>query len=269
MAEAAPRPDGSGQTIKSLRKGIDILETLAASRTPQRMADLAARLSMTPSSVSRLVATLREHGLVESEPGTGRLYIGLGAMVLGNASLGRQQLDQLARPWIMELSSQFEEHINLSRLYRGQVIYQRGAWQDAMVRAGIQLGGIIPLHCTAPGKVLIAWLPPVEAETALRVRGLPGFTASTITTMAAMHEELARIRETELAYDNEELAYGLRGAGVPIRGADGRVVAALSIGAATDRLQGEKLVAVERALRFAAGQISRELGYAGGLNDNG
>lgn len=261
--------ESGGQTIKSLRKGIDILEALAASRAPLRVADLAARLTMTPSSVSRLVATLREHGLVESEPGTGRLSIGLGAVVLGNAALGRRPLDQLARPWIMELSSQFEEHVNLSRLYRGQVIYQRGTWQDAMVRAGVQLGGIIPLHCTAPGKVLIAWLPPEEAEAALRGHGLPGYTANTITTVSGMHAELARVRASGLGYDNEELIYGLRGVGAPVRDSDGRVVAALSIGAPVERLHGEKLITVERALRFAAGQLSRDLGYPEGIHEEG
>ena len=252
---------GGAQQIKSVHKAIGILEVLAASRAPLRITDLSKRLGMTPSSVSRLVSTLREHGLVETDDATGRCYVGLGVVVLGNAALGRRQLDQVAQPWMAEIATRFDEHVNLSRLHRGHVIYQRGARNDALLRAEVQLGAVLPVHCTAPGKALIAWLPADRIAAILRERGMERYTANTITTVDGMLRELEEVRRTGIAYDNEELSYGTRGVGVPIRGQGGTVLATLSIGAHADRLQGEKLVACEQALAFAAQHISREVGY--------
>lgn len=252
---------GGAQQIKSVHKAVGILEALAASRAPLRITDLAKQLNMTLSSVSRLVATLREHGLVETDEATGRCYVGLGMVVLGNAALGRRQLDQAAQPWMAEIAARFDEHVNLSRLHRGHVIYQRGTRNDALLRAEVQLGAILPVHCTAPGKALIAWLPAEQISALLRERGMERYTANTITTIDGMLRELEEIRRSGIAYDDEELSYGTRGVGVPIMGQSGTVLATLSIGAHADRLQGEKLVACEQALAFAAQHISREIGY--------
>jgi DNA-binding IclR family transcriptional regulator len=266
--DSADDAAGGAQQIKSVGKAIGILEAIAAGRTPPRITDLAAHLRMSVSSVSRLVATLREHGLVETDPVTGRCSIGLGAALLGNAAFGRRQLDQVARPWIMELSNQFDEYINLSRLYRGRVIYQRGTSSDGILRAGIHLGGVLPVHCTAPGKILIAWLPVEQITSILRAHGMEGYTANTITGVDAMLAELEQVRRTGFAYDNEELVYGLRGVGVAVRGADGRVIAALSTGVGGGRLHGEKQAAMEQALAYAARQISREMGYVAGASED-
>src|SRR5690349_19693962 len=89
--DSADDAGGAHQT-KSVGKAIGILEAIAAGRMPPRITDLAAHLGMSVSSVSRLVATLREHGVVETDPATGRCSIGLGAALLGNAVFGRRQL---------------------------------------------------------------------------------------------------------------------------------------------------------------------------------
>ncbi len=252
---------GRGHQIKSLGKAIGVLDALAASRVPLRVTDLAQRLHLTPSTTSRLVATLREHGLVDQDEATGRCYIGLGMVVLGNAALGRRQIEQVSHPWMAELSGRLDEYVNLSRLHRGHVIYLRGTKSDAFLRAEVQLGAVLPVHCTAPGKALIAWLPRKQTIAILRERGMERFTANTITTIEGMLRELENVRRTGIAYDREEIAYGTRGVAAPIRDHTGAVIATLSIGAPAERLQGEKLVTCEQALVFAARAISREMGY--------
>lgn len=260
-AAVKPASGERGQRIKSLDKAVGVLEALAASRMPLRVTDLAQQLQLTPSTVSRMVATLRAHGLVEQEEATGRCYIGMGMVVLGNAALGRRHLDQVSRPWLSELFGRLDEHVNLSRLHRGHVIYLRGTRSDALLRAEVQMGAILPAHCTAPGKALIAWLPLEQVRAILRERGMERYTANTITTTADMLKELEDVRRTGVAYDREEIAYGTRGVAVPIRDHTGAVVATLSIGTRAERLQGEKLVTCEEALTFAARAISREMGY--------
>lgn len=268
MHGVSDEPAGGPQQIKSVHKAFDILEALAASRTPLRITDLAEQLRMTPSTVSRLVATLREHGLVETDPLTGRCTVGLGAVVLGNAALGRRPLDQITRPWIAQLSTQFSEYINISQLHRGKVVYQRGTWSDGMMRAGVRLSGILPVHSTSPGKVLIAWLPEAEIRSILHGTGMESFTANTITDIDAMLAHLAEVRRLGLAHDREEIAYNLIGAAAPIRGADGRVLASISTSMAAGRWQ-KKAIEVEQALIYAAAQISRDLGHVPAPQENG
>lgn len=252
---------GSRQQIKSVKKAIAILRVLAESRNPLAIGELAAKLRMTPSTVSRMVATLVEEGLVEQERETGRCYLGLGLHILGNAALGKRELDRASYPWMLDLAERFNETVNLSKLHHGRVVYLRGTTSEELLRAEVQLGAVLPVHCTAPGKVLVAWRPEDEVVGILKVRGMERYTPNTITTVGAFLRELEEIRRTGIAYDNEELSVGLKGVGAPIRDHTGQVVAALSIGAPAYRLAGEKLVAVEEALREAADAISRTMGY--------
>ena len=79
----------SGHLIRSVGKAMAILHLIGESPRPLRITDLAKRLQMSSSVVSRLVSTLAEGGLVEQEEDTGRCYLGFGMVLLGDAALGR------------------------------------------------------------------------------------------------------------------------------------------------------------------------------------
>ncbi|MGE0828174.1 MAG: IclR family transcriptional regulator [Hyphomonadaceae bacterium] len=269
IAKAPAKPDfregsregaveGQG-LIKSIDKAVSILHALYAAHRPLRVSELAKTLSLSPSVVSRIVSTLSKSGLLEQDEESGRIYLGLGLVLLGSASLGRRRLDYVALPVIAHLSEQFEEYVSLSRLVGGKVVMFRGGPLESLQRDTF-MNVVLPVHATAPGKLLCAWLSESELDDIIATHGLDPYSPNTITTREQLREELTRIRKDGFAFDNEEIMRGLTHIATPIFDHDGRVVAALSAGGPAEKMaaDGERL---KGALTAASVQISRQLGH--------
>ena len=250
----------SGHVIRSVAKAMAILHVIGESQRPYRITDLAKRLHLSASVVSRLISTLAEGGLVEQEEDTGRVYLGFGLAVLGNAALGRRDLDRLAVPIMAEISARFGESVTLSRLHRGSVV---AMWRRATeyLQRDIQLTCVVPMHASAPGKVLAAWLDPNELDAILKSNPMDSFTPKTITSAEAFAAELDKVRRQGFALDDQELVHGSVFAAAPIRDHRGQVVAAISAGGIARKVQGEELDAIIAAVIQGSHEISRQMGY--------
>jgi len=250
----------SGHLIRSVGKAMAILHVIGESPRPLRITDLAKRLHMSSSVVSRLVSTLAEGGLVEQEEDTGRCYLGFGLAVLGNAALGRRDLDRLALPIMTEISARFGTYAMLSRLHRGSVVTMLNRATESLQR-DVKLNCVMPIHASASGKVLAAWLEPEELDSALQCHPLDSFTPKTITSIEAFMAELEKVREQGFALDDQELMAGRAYVATPIRDHHGHVVAATSAGGLASQFHGEELAALTQALSQCSLEISRQLGY--------
>jgi IclR family transcriptional regulator, KDG regulon repressor len=255
-----PKDHGVG-VIKSVDKAMGILRELYAASRPMRISELAKNLELTPSVVSRLVATLARGGLVDHDEETNRIQLGLNLALLGHAALGRRKLDSVAIPVMARLSEQFREYISLSRLVEGRVVMVRGGPVEVMQQDTF-LTAVVPVHASAPGKLLAAWVSEPELLKLLEVRGMDAYTPNTITSMRQFKEELAKIRREQFALDDEELVPGLRHVAAPIFGHDGRVIAALSAGGPRKKLNSDEVLRLRIALTNAGIQVSRQLGYS-------
>jgi len=250
----------NGHLIRSVGKAMAILQVICESQRPLRITDIAKRLRISSSVVSRLVSTMAEGGLIEQEEDTGRCYLGLGLSVLGNAALGRRDLDRLAAPVMAEISARFVEYVSLSRIHRGSVVTMRSRATESLQR-DVKLICVMPIHASAPGKVLAAWLDPKELNSILQSSPLDSFTPKTITAADSLMMELERVRGQGFAIDDEELVHGHRHVATPIRDHLGRVVAAISAGGFARKVQGEELDSLTRAIIQGSMEISRQLGY--------
>lgn len=119
------------------------------------------------------------------------------------------------------------------------------------------IGGRAPLHLTSVGKLFLAHDDPQRVRSYASRTGLAGHTRNSITDLSTLERELARVRQTEMARDNEELELGVRCMAAAIHDDQGRLVAGLSISAPADRLEETW---AER-LRETAGAISAALGH--------
>jgi IclR family KDG regulon transcriptional repressor len=113
-----------------------------------------------------------------------------------------------------------------------------------------------PLHCTAVGKVLLAYAPDAVQRRVLS-DDLPAFTPLTITSGAALAIELERVRRRGVAFCNEEAAFGVRAVAVPIFGANRSVVAALGIAGPVDDFPSHTVVEAATRVAQAASQALR------------
>ena len=253
--------DAAG-AVQSVDRALAILELLAR-RSELGVTEIAAELGVHKSTAFRLVATLEQHRLVEQLVERGKYHLGFGLVRLAGATVARLDLAREAGPVCRRLAAELNETVNLA-VRDGDAAVNVSQEQGAAT-VGIQnwIGQHTPLHATSSGKVLLAWLPEDELDPLL-ARGLKPHTARTITDPVQLRAELARVRERGWAATAEELETGLNAVAAPVRGADGGVVAALSVSGPSYRLSPGSFDKVADALCAGADEISREIGYLPG-----
>jgi IclR family pca regulon transcriptional regulator len=111
-----------------------------------------------------------------------------------------------------------------------------------VMSVSLSAGSRLPAYCSSLGRVLLAHLPQDELDAYLERTALTPMTERTVTDPARLREILMQVRRDGYAVNNEELELGLRSIAVPVRGASGRVLAALNVGAHAARVTTERMV---------------------------
>jgi DNA-binding IclR family transcriptional regulator len=253
--------------IKSVRKAIDILDALSDARRALRVGEIASKLNMSVSAVSRLIATLAKGELVHQDEETGRCYLGLGLTVLGANALGRRAIDRIAMPIMDELANRIRGYVSLSRLARGKVVLMR-ALPSPLSQHGVNLTVVAPVHACAPGKILCGDLTTAEIHELIKSQGMDPITTHTIAQPAQFIAAVEAGRADGFAIDDQESAYKHRHVACPIFNHNGNVVAALSGGGVLADFQWSELPTLIQALNHGSLRISRELGFVGEANVN-
>ena len=248
--------------IKSVRKAIDILDVLSDARRPLRVSDIAARLGMSVSAVSRLITTLAKRSLVYQDEETGRCYLGLGLTVLGADALGRRTLDRIAVPVMDELANRMGAYIGLGRMSRSKIVVMRAVPAPSS-QYGVHVTVVAPTHVSGSGKILCGALSEAEILAMLAAQGMDPVTPHTITEQAKFLQAVEAARTDGFAVDNQESAYRTRHVACPIFDHDGRVTATLSAGGGLSDCPWSEIPALIQALSHSCLRISRELGYVG------
>lgn len=254
---------GSPNVVHSVVRALSLLDAMAAQGRPIGIADLSKRVRLHVSTVHRLLATLISRGYVRQDPETGKYGLGLRTFVLGQAYLEQADLRRVVHPALERLVQTTGETANLVVMDREEAVYLDKAESTQSLRFFSRIGHRAPVHCTAVGKVLLAWLPPAEREETLARLTLAPLTRNTITEADALRRELDRVAAQGYAVDREECEDGASCLAVPLRDHTGRVVAALGISAPTVRLteaNRERLIPV---LLEEARTLQQELGYQG------
>jgi DNA-binding IclR family transcriptional regulator len=251
--------DADRYGINSVDRAIAVLE--ACAQAPVTQAVIARRTGLTDATALRYLSTLARHGFVEREAGTGLYRLGLRLFQLGQQVFGEQDPRQVARPVMETLLAQFDETINLG-MRRGDVLVLIDALESTRtIRRGATVGGTDPWHSSSLGKAILAHLAPAELDGILERCPPVAYTVTTIVEREQLERELARIRDTRYAVDDEESEDGLRCVGAPIFDRDGQPWLALSLSGPASRFTPGAVVAMGEALRGAADEISAGLGY--------
>lgn len=252
--------------LRSVRRALDVLEVLSDAGELTLEA-LARRTRVPKPTVFRLVRTLEERGyVVRGVSGA----LALGPRVFSLVGGGRKPwvvlLREVARPEMVRLRDVLEDTVNLAVRAAGHVVYVDVVEGTYPVRFVESPGALGPLHATALGKVLLAYLPSAERDELLGELPLARLTARTIVDREQLREELDRVREAGFAVDDEESVEGARCVAAPVLVESGRAVAAISVSAPTGRLCPERLSMVCSHLLDVCAKISERLA-AGGERD--
>jgi len=251
--------------IKVLDKTFSILDILIQHGSSMHMTEISKKLDLYPSTTHRILDTLKHWGYIEQDPHTQKYQLGLKALELGMAKLHQMDLVREATPYLKELVKQCNETVHLGVLEGGEVLYLAKEESSQTIRMISYVGKRAPLHCTALGKVLLAYLSAEERKKILGEKVLPRLTENTITDKMELEKELGKVREQGFALDREENEKDVRCVAAPIRNYLGEVIAALSISSPIFRIDKNAQNNLKVALIEVSEKISKRLGYNGKL----
>ena len=241
--------------IQSLARGLKILNMLGPSRNGMGTTELATRLSIDKSSASRLLRTLANYGFVEQDLLTARYTLGPQLVTLGQHLLNRITLRDHARPYLRELVDKTGECAHLAILAQRQALYIDQVESSAALRVESEIGTLSPLHCTALGKILLAFgLSRIPEE-------LRPFTRRTITDRSTLEAQMAQIRQRGYAIDDEEYNYGVRCVAAPVYDHRRALAGAIGISGPAGRVTLERIDEFGAVVMGIAAVLSARLGY--------
>ncbi len=224
--------------------------------------ELSRRLRWPKSVVSRLVSSLREWRMLEQNPLTKRVGIGIGAFQIGTHFLDRHPLHRLALPYVGALVERTRHSAHVAVLDEPRLIVVASVESPQALRVILKTGEGRFLHATASGKVLLAYGRKGLVEAVIRAVGLPALTPRTITSVARLERELAAVRRLGVATNVEESTRGAGAVAAPIFAADGTITAALCVVFPTSVVDKRELKRITECVRESASAVSAVLGAA-------
>ncbi len=247
---------GSG----SLRHGLAILESFSVNEPELGISEISRRLALTKSTVHRLVVTLVECGYLAQDQSTKKYHLSLRMYEKGSVAVRHAGLHRVALSPLERLSRETGETVHLTVLGDGAVIHIQSIEGSQPLHASSRLGERAPAHCSAPGKVLLAYSPE-STVTSFLAQGLPRITATTITDPAVFKAELMAIRTRGYSMDLEEYHEGIRCIASPVFDNSGNAVAAVALPAPTSRMSEARQKELAEMVVAVARHISEGLGF--------
>jgi DNA-binding IclR family transcriptional regulator len=242
---------------QSVARALDLLELVA--RGVGTLDALSEELGVHKSTVLRLLQTLESRGFAGHDAAH-RYHVGPAVFSLASNALEAVDARAAAAPILHELAAATGQTVHLATYQDGIVTYVDKVDSRQGLRMYSRIGLPAPVHATAVGKVLLGGLEVDERERIVAGLDLPAFTPRTHVTASALLADVAISAERGWAEDHEEHETFMNCVGAPIRGADGRIAAAVSISVPNVVLPHDGVLALLPSLLDATSRISAELG---------
>lgn len=269
MAGQGDRDNGERAAFsQSLERGLAILSAFGRGGSSLGIAQLGRELDLSRSTTHRYVATLAMLGYLEQDAATKKYRLGPRVIDLGLAAINSMEVREVSAPHLQQLSDETGYTVNMAVLDGLDIVYvdrcRNSRAGQREIDLNLHVGSRLPAYCTSMGKVLLAFLPTHDRNTLLDGASLTRRGPNTITAKRKLLKELERVRQTRLAVNNEELAYGLRSIAVPVWSQTGDVVAAINIAVHRSLVSMDELLEdLAPALVATASEISARIGFNG------
>lgn len=244
---------------QSVQRALSLLKVFGRATPALGITELAARVGLHKSTAYRLAATLAGEGFLRQDPTTGRYSLGESLYRVAAGFVEQDPLLREGRRVLGALRDACGHMVSLAVLDDEQALFVLVEDATLPVRAAaMKTGDRLPLSVSAAGKVLLAGLPPADADAVLRRQGMPRMTPKSLASRQALARELARVRRDGIGWGREESAVGLLALAAPVRRA-GRTVAALGVACPTNLTDARGLEALAHRVRAAADELSHRL----------
>jgi DNA-binding IclR family transcriptional regulator len=257
---------GRGSVVGAVQHAIEVMRVLSHADAPVGINEIARRVGLHKSSISRLISTLERERLVQRDAVTERISLGIGLVALAAPLLAKLEAKDVVRPLLEDLARRSGETVSYSVWDGSEAVTLDQALGVGAVRTYAAPGRRNPGHSTAAGKMLLSH-QPADAVAAYCRRPLASFTIRTITDEAALQEELSAVRARGYALNEGEHESDVGAVSSAVHDRTGRVVGTVTATVPLYRFEQERRVRLVDMVVAAAAELSAKLGYAANGED--
>lgn len=245
-------------SVQSVERAFRILDGLAGGS--RKVTELADRIELPKSTVSRLLSTMHALGIVETDPDNGEYTLGAAFYALASAGLPDASVSAAAQPYLLDLAATVGEATGLSVVEGDEVLFLSDNESLADIQMRDWSGERTALHLVPSGLVMLAWSSADRVDDYLN-GPLASTTESSVTDSQLIRSRLEQIRASGYALVRGEFVDDVSSAAAPVRDADGDVVAAIHIHGPSFRFLIDDTDEVVSELLATATRISAQLGW--------
>jgi DNA-binding IclR family transcriptional regulator len=254
----------AGQGTEAAARVADVLMLFTSGPPTLGVSAVARELGLSKAVVHRILRTLADRMLISVDAGSRGYRLGPATAALGARALRDSSLRAAGRLVIAELQRVTGETTTLSSIVPGGRVYLDEVPSAQEIKMTVEIGTRFPLHAGSSGKAILAFLPPGAREELLSGE-LVRMTSRTITDADRLRAELAQTRVSGVASSGGERQPDAGSIASPVFDVDGAVVGSVSVCGPVFRFGEEARARFAPACREAADQVSRALGWRGGL----
>jgi DNA-binding IclR family transcriptional regulator len=252
-------PEATPAPVQSVDRALAILEILAR-RRDAGVTDIGKELGVHKSTAFRLLAVLEGRGFVEQSEDRGTYRLGFGIVRLAGTVTAQLDLTRQSRSACERLAADLGETVNVAILDGERAVNIAQVRGAASIASHNWVGQQTPLHATSSGKVLLAQAP-AGVRASVLAAPLSRYTPATITDAAVLTDALEKAKAVGWASTEEEYEVGLNAVAAAVRGADGSVIAAISVSGPAYRLVPDSFPEVAERVLAAANDVSARMGF--------
>jgi len=252
--------DKPGITVKSLEKGIDMLMLFSEGQPGFSLPRIATALGIPESTAYRLLVTLQKKHLIVRDPITRKYGLGASLLRLQTAVWVHLDIVRLAFPHLEEIAERSGETCQLYVLQGNRVVLAGEVTSRNAIRYMREEGTSEPLHASASGRAILAFLPEEYLARYLQQNGLRPITPYTITDPQKLRELLAQSRSQGFAISFQQVLVGIRAVAAPVFDHRVEPIGSLVVGGPDPRFSDEKAHELGPLLREHAAKLSAALG---------
>jgi len=215
---------------------------------------------MNQSTISGILSTLIEFNYIEKTDNY-KYKPSIYLFELGNKVRDRWDIHKISIPYMEEIVNNINETVNLVILDGNKILFIDKKKASYEFEIGTQIGTRLPAHCSAAGKVLLAYLNNNKVDKIIEKIELTKYTENTITSSRKLKSELREVKNNGYAIDNEELMENIMCVAAPIKNHKGECIAALSVAGLATRIKNKNIENIIELIKAQVLKISLEIGY--------
>lgn len=248
-------------SVPSLERGLAILEFLSLENRYANLQEIKNELGLSQTTAYRILNTLNRLGYINIDEKTKQYSMTRKMLSMGFSSLDEHEILKTVVPHLQILRDKVKETVCFGVLGEEKGVFIEQAQGLHSFRFALSPGKSFDLHCSAPGKAIMAYLPSMIKQRYLKLMKYEKHNERTINNEADYVEELRKVRKNGYAIDNEEEVTGVICIGAPIFNYTKYPCGSIWISGPKDRLDQQTIDYIAEQVKQTADKVSNELGY--------